>query len=113
MKKTALFLTTAAALAASVMAATPAQASVSYQVNPTRACQQQYGGGVFGASHYKWSPDGLYCYGPSFPAAITWIGTLDKHRVYSCCRATYGNRADAKVGAGWRLPESAWWCVIS
>lgn len=84
-----------------------------YKVNTTRACQQQYGGGVFGSSYYRWSPDGLYCYGLSFPLGISWIGTLDKGRIYWYCKATYGSRADAVVRPGWRLPTSAWWCKVT
>jgi hypothetical protein len=111
-------ITAAAILAASVggvvaaqMPAAAAPGETWTQVNTHRACQQQYGGGVFGASHYLYSPDGLYCYGLSFPFGISWTGSLDKHRIYSYCRAAFGNTADARVGPGWRLPENAWWCV--
>jgi hypothetical protein len=80
------------------------------RANTNAACHQQYGGGVFGVSHYFYSPDGLYCYGLSTDG-LSWIGTLDKHRMYSYCRAVYGKRADARVGPGWRLPQNSWWCV--
>lgn len=89
--------------------ALPASASESWQVNPTRACQQQYGGGVFGASVYTWSPNGIYCYGLSFPFSTNWIGSLSKNRINNYCKATHrGSRA--VIGAGWRNPLAAWWC---
>ncbi len=92
-----------------LIVASPASASESWQVNPTRACQQQYGGGVFGASLYKWSPDGIYCYGLSFPLGLSWVGTLDRGRINNYCKAAYRN-SRAVIGTGWRNPLNAWWC---
>ena len=89
-----------------------ASASNWYQINPTAACKYTYGGGVFGASLYAWSPDAIYCYGLSFPLGITWIGREAAGNFYWYCKAMYGRNADAKVGPGWRNPLNAWYCVL-
>ena len=67
---------------------------------------------MFGSSFYAWSPDAVYCYGLSIPIGLSWIGTLPAGRIYWYCKTTYGGQADAKVGAGWRYPLHAWWCVL-
>lgn len=72
----------------------------------TNVCKEKYGGGTFGASIWKWGPDGIYCYGIGFPAAISYIGGVNGGDFQHYCRVHYG--ADAVFRGG--VPTIGWWC---
>lgn len=99
-----ILLPLVAALVFSGVKAQPASAAVLYPVYYYQVCQHQ---NHFGASLWKWSPYGWYCYDLSVPLGVTWAGGLD---IQGYCAWKYpGSWAylyDKNTPYGWRCARN-------